>query len=240
MMKAGEFYTLTLAGIPIEAVYRNVKSMRLTVYPPDGRVLIAAPAGTSLILIKNFAVNKLTWIKKHRDRFLQKTSAARPAPGGTLKNHSKVFLWGDAYELELIERRGNPKIIIEDGLMKMYVRPLSTKAKKLEFMDKWYRRIIKEAAEPLIKKWETILNMEINKLYIRKMKSHWGSCNYQRQTLRLNSELAKRNPVFLEYVIVHEMLHIIESGHNKDFYRLLSKFIPDWKMIRKKLNSGEP
>jgi predicted metal-dependent hydrolase len=220
-------------GIPVEVEYRNVKALRLTVYPPEGGVRIAAPAGTTPEAIRKFAVEKIKWIEKHRERFLN-----RPKANASLKNHSTVYVWGAAHQLQLIERRGNPKIAIDGGQMTMYVRPLSTKAKMQEFLDKWYRRILNEAAAIVIKKWETIIGVKVKKLYIRKMKSCWGSCNYQKQTLRLNSELAKRNPEYLEYVIVHEMLHIIEKGHNRNYYRLLNQYIPAWKVIRKKMNAG--
>jgi len=129
--------------------------------------------------------------------------------------------------------------VITDGKMKLYTRPGSTKTKKEEILDKWYRNALKEAAPPLIKTWETRLGVEVKKLYVRKMKTHWGSCNCEKKTLRLNSELAKRGNEYLEYVIVHEMLHIIEKGHNQKFYRLLSKYLPDWKNIRKRMNMGE-
>ena len=224
----------TLAGVSIEFEYRAVKSIKMTVYPPDGRVRIAAPPGTSLAEIKNFAAARIAWIVKHRERF-QNNSKSQ----GSLRNHSTVYVWGEPYELELVEHRGNSRIKIDGGLMKMYIRPLSPKAKKLEILDRWYRRILKEAAQPVIDKWAEILDIEVNKLYIRKMKSHWGSCNCQKQTLRLNSELAKRSPECLEYVVVHEMLHIIERGHNQNYYRLLNRYIPQWKVIRKKMNSGE-
>ena len=212
--------------------------MRLTVYPPDGKVKIAAPNGMNLDEIKKFALSKINWVKKQRDRFLDGAAEKRRPKAGTLRNHSTMYVWGKAYELELIERRGNPKIVLEEGYMKMYVRPDSTKAKRLEYLDKWYSRILKEAAPALIKKWETITGINIDKLYVRKMKTHWGSCNTIRQTLRLNSELAKRPPECIEFVIVHEMLHVIEKGHNKKFYRLLAKYIPHWKAIRKRMNSA--
>ena len=232
-------HTIMLAGIPVEVEYRNVKTTRLYVYPPDGKVKISAPPGTSPELIKNFAISQITWIKNQRGKFLSKSAGAKHEKTAGLRNHSTMYVWGEAYELELIERKGNPKIVIEDAYMKMYVRPDSTKAKKLEYLDKWYSRILKESAPPVVEKWETITGIKVKKLFVRKMKTKWGSCNSARQTLRLNSELAKRSPDCLEYVIVHEMLHIIEKGHNKKFYRLLNKYIPQWKAIRKKMNTGE-
>lgn len=227
-------YTFTLTGIPFEVEYKNVKTLRLTVYPPDGRVRIAAPIGTAHEYIGKFAASKIGWIGKHREKYLNHSKLS-----GNLKNHATVYVWGEALELVLTERSGNPKIAIDKGCMKMFVRPNSTKAKKQEFLDKWYRTVLKETAPGIIKKWEIRMGLEVQKLYVRKMKSHWGSCNCEKQTLRLNSELVKRNPECLEYVIVHEMLHIIEKGHNRNFYRLLNEYMPEWKVIRKKMNKGE-
>ena len=228
------YYTFDLEAIRVEVEYKNVKTLRLTVYPPDGRVKITAPPGTAHETVKKFAASRTAWIEKHRQKFLNHSKLT-----GTLKNNSIVYVWGTALELEIIERRGNPKILTGDGQMKLYVRPGSTKAKRQEFLDSWYRKILKEAAPAIIKTWEKRLGVEVKKLYVRKMKTHWGSCNCERQTLRLNSELVKRNPECLEYVIVHEMLHIIEKKHNNRFYRLLSQYLPEWKSIRKKMNKGE-
>jgi predicted metal-dependent hydrolase len=221
-------------AIFIEVEFRNVKTMRLTVYPPDGRVKVISPFGTNPEDIKTFAASKIGWIQKHREKFLNHSKLTV-----SLKNHSALFVWGEPRELEIIERRGNPKITMENGSMKMYVRPDSTKAKRQESLDKWYGKILKEAAFPLIEEWENRIGVEVKKLFVRKMKTHWGSCNGARQTLRLNSELAKRKPECLEYVVVHEMIHIIEKGHNRRFYSLLNKYLPEWKIIRKKMNSGE-
>jgi predicted metal-dependent hydrolase len=230
-------YNFQIESVLFEVEYRPVKVIRLTVYPPDGRVKISAPPGTAAEFIKKFAASKLSWIEKHRQKFLNQPSRSGPGLKSSLRNHSPVFVWGTAFELEIIERRGNPKIVIEGGNMKLFVRPDSSKAKRQEFLDRWRRKTLKEAAEASIKNWEKLIGVEVKKLYVRKMKSHWGSCNYEKQTLRLNSELAKRRSECLEYVIVHEMLHIIEKGHNRKFYRLLNKYIPEWKVIRKEMNS---
>jgi predicted metal-dependent hydrolase len=221
-------------AIPVEVEFKNVKTLRLTVYPPDGRVRIVSPAGTNREEIKKFAESKIAWIQKQREKFLNHFKLTV-----SLKNHSTLFVWGAQCELEIIERMGNPKIVIEGGNMKMYVRPGSTKAKRQEFLDKWYGKILKDTALPIIESWEGRIGVEVKKLFVRKMKTCWGSCNSARQTLRLNSELAKRKLECLEYVIVHEMLHIIEKSHNRKFYSLLNRHLPAWKSIRKKMNSGE-
>jgi predicted metal-dependent hydrolase len=222
------------AAIPFEVEYKNVKTLRITVYPPDGRVRITAPPGTAREYIRKFAETKIRWIEKHRGRFVNHSKL-----NGSLRNNSTVYLWGKTLKLELAERRGNPKILIEGDIMKMYVRPDYTKAKRQDFLDRWYRRALKETAPPIIKKWEAVMRVEVTGLFVRKMKTHWGSCNCEKRTLRLNSELVKRSPECLEYVIVHEMLHIIEKGHNSNFYRLLTKYMPGWKAIRKRMNIGE-
>ena len=239
MAKILPAYTFELASIRVEVEYRNVKTLRLTVYPPDGRVKIAAPPGTTRESIGTFAASKIKWIEKHRKKFLNNRTGTKQDLTGSLRNHSTVYVWGVPHELELVEREGNAKITVEGGRMTMRIRPHSPKAKKQEILDRWRRRSLKEAASPLIEKWEVRMGVEVEKLYVRKMKSHWGSCNCEKQTLRLNSELAGRSPEYLDYVIIHEMLHIIEKGHNRNFYRLLGKFIPEWKAIRKRLNAGE-
>ena len=238
MAKASTSWSFLLAAITVEVEYRNVKVMRLSVHPPDGRVRIAAPAGTDKESVKRFAASKLQWIEKHRARFLNNAAAAKPGTAEALRNHSTVYVWGVPHELLLVEREGNAKIVLGDRRMTMYIRPQCPRAKKQEVFDRWYRRVLKDAADTAIRKWTAIIGVEVKKLYVRKMKSCWGSCNYQRQTLRLNSELAKRNPEYLEYVVVHEILHIIEKGHNQNYYRLLNQYMPAWKAIRKKMNEG--
>ena len=239
VIRLAKHVRLSIAGrsLQIEIEYKNVKVMRHTVYPPDGRVKITAPVGTDKETIKKFASSKIGWIEKHRRKFMSNSKS-----NGPLKDSSVVYVWGAALQLEVIERKGHPKIVISGGTIKMYIRPGSmaeqASAKKQELLDKWYRNALKEAAPPLIKKWEKLIGVEVKKLYVRKMKTHWGSCNYSKQTMRLNSELAKRCPECLEYVIVHEMLHIIEKGHNSRFYSLLTKYLPNWKSIRKQMNTG--
>ena len=222
-----------------EVEFKAVKNLRLTVYPPDGRVRVTAPQGTGREIIKKFVLSKIGWIETQRQSFQNQPVKARPGIDESLKNGSTVFVWGKAHELEIIERNGNSKILLESGCMKFYVRPDSTKTKKQEYLDKWRRKILKGNAIAVIEKWENRTGISVKKLFIRKMKSCWGSCNYRKQTLRLNSELTKRNPECLDYVVLHEMLHIIEKGHNRNFYYQMSRYLPEWKSIRKKMKSGE-
>jgi predicted metal-dependent hydrolase len=208
--------------------------MRMTVYPPDGRVCIVAPLGTDPELIRNFAAAKLSWIQKHRERFRVRSRISE-----SFKNHGVVYIWGKAHALKIIEKKGNAKITVENGQMMMYVRPGLTSEERQQILDRWYRRRLRETAPEIIAKWASRLGVKPPGLFIRKMKTHWGSCSYTRGTIRLNSQLVTKDPLCLEYVIVHELIHFKEPSHNRNFYRLLGQAIPDWKEIRKKMNSGE-
>jgi predicted metal-dependent hydrolase len=223
-----------LGTIPVTIEYKKIKTLRMTVYPPDGKVCISAPLSTPGEAIKKFAVSKIRWIEKHREKFRR-----NPKIGSYMQNNEIHFVWGKAYNLEIVEKKGRPKIDLGEKNIRLYILPGSAKEEKRRVLDKWYHRMIKEAAPAVVKKWESIIGINIKKIYYRKMKSHWGSCNYQRQTIRLNTELAKKPPECLAYVIAHEMLHVIEPSHNRAFYRLMDAYMPAWKTIRKKMNAGE-
>lgn len=219
-----------LADILVEINFKPVKNIRITVYPPDGRVCVSAPPDTAREAIKRFAASKMQWIKKTRERIIRLSKTGD-------KNHCSV--WGVLYKMSVTEKPGRSKITLDSEVIKFHVPPNTAKKKKQQLLDKWYHRLIREAAPPLVQKWKAKIGVGVNKIYYRKMKTRWGSCNYRQHTIRLNTELAKKPPVCLEYVIVHELLHMIEPSHNKNFYRLMSRFVPNWKIIRKKMNAGE-
>jgi len=226
--------SLSVGTIKIHVEYKRIKLIRMTVYPPDGKVCIFAPLNTPDEAIRRFAESKLQWIEKHREKFRRNVAVKN-----SLKNNEIHFVWGLAHNLELVEKSGRPKIVQEENTLKMQVPPATPKAKKQQILDKWYHRRTQEAAPALVEKWEKITGISIEGIYYRKMKSHWGSCNSQKRTIRLNTELAKKPPICLEYVIIHEMLHVIEQHHNQNYYKLMDRYFPDWKSIRRKMNKGE-
>ena len=219
-----------IGDILFNVEYKRIRTLRMTVYPPDGRVCIFVPLNTDDESVKNFAASKIQWIEKYREKFRSNTAAKN-----NLKNNEIHFVWGVAHNLQVIEKAGRAKITVEDKILKLQIPPGTRKAKKQEVLDKLYRRLIQDAAPPLVRKWEKVTGVGIKKIFYRKMKTHWGSCNSQKKTIRLNTELAKKDPVCLEYVVVHEMLHVIEPRHNKNFYRLMDKCIPHWKNIRRSM-----
>lgn len=245
-------YSFNLSDIPVKVTFKNIQNLRMTIYPPDGRVCISAPLDATQETIRRFAVSKTRWIEKQREKF--RLSAGAHAAGDLggdlgdraqknvqnhLRNNATHFVWGIAYNMELIEQNGRPKITLEEKILKLYTPPGTTIDKKRQILAKWYCRLMREAAPALIQKWEPLLGVCVHRIFYQKMKSRWGTCNYRRHTIRLNTELAKKPLACLEYVIVHEMLHIIEPAHNRRFYQLLSSSVPTWKTIREKMNAGE-
>lgn len=221
---------LLIDTIRIEVEYRRIKNMRITVYPPDGRVKIAAPLSATLQMARDFALTKRAWIEKHQAKFSNPLKE-----GDTFLNGEIHHIWGQPYSLELIHQHGRPKIELDNNRLLMYIRRGTELQKKQALFEKWRNDLIRSLTPRLVEKWEPILGVKIKGIFYRKMKTHWGSCNYGKKTIRLNTELVKKSPKYLEYVIVHEMIHIIEPTHNRNFYRLLGKYYPEWKIIRKNM-----
>jgi predicted metal-dependent hydrolase len=225
----------------VEVEYKEVKTLRMTIYPPgmpgspEGeRIRIVAPVRTSLRFIQDFVVSKGAWIEKHRARF-----RGNPAAPSLLREGEIVRVWGLSCRLELAERQGRPRIETGEGRVLMFLRPGDGLEERRKLLDRWYRKVLKEAASRLVPRWADRIGVTVQRIYYRKMKSHWGSCNYTKKTIRLNTELAKKSPQCLEYVILHELVHILEPSHNRNFYRLMDKYLPAWKTIRKQMNRGE-
>ncbi|MDR2070716.1 MAG: M48 family metallopeptidase [Treponema sp.] len=225
---------LQVGNQQIEVAYKPIKNLRLTVYPPDGRVKIAAPQSMTVDFIRNFAVSRLTWIEKQQSRYRLR-AAVREKTG----LEDPQFIWGVPYRLRIVEKRGNPKMTVENGELTLQVRPGANLEKQQALLDAWRLTAVKETAPQLIEKWERIIGVKAAALYVRKMKTRWGSCNCTRRTIRLNSELVKWSPECLEYVIVHELIHLIEPTHNRNFYRLLTQYMPAWKVLRKRLRLSQ-
>jgi predicted metal-dependent hydrolase len=227
---------LQVGNLRIEVTYKPIKNLRLTVYPPDGRIKVSAPQSMTADFIRHFAASRMAWIEKQQTRCRLRAAVREKADlEGT------QFIWGVPHRLLVIERRetlkGIPRVRAENGVLTLYTRPGAGREKQQAMLDAWRLGVLKETAPGLIEKWEGIIGVKAAALYVRKMKSRWGSCNCTRRTIRLNSEIVKRPPECLEYVIVHELIHLIEPAHNRNFYRLLSRYMPDWKGIRQRMNA---
>lgn len=224
---------ITLGDIAVDVVFKNIKHIHLSVYPPDGKVRLAAPARLSLETLRVFAVSKLPWIRQQQHRL---RAQARETPREFLDRESH-YLWGTRYLLQVIEHDTAPTLVLEPRTLVLTVRPGTSEAKRQSLVAAWYRQQLREAATALITKWEPILGVQAKRLFVQRMKTRWGSCNPHAGTIRLNTELAKKPPACLEYVVVHELAHLLERTHNARFTGLLDVHLPHWREVKARLNT---
>jgi predicted metal-dependent hydrolase len=174
----------------------------------------------------------LDWIKQHQARI-------REQPGPLqyrFVSGEEHYLWGKRCQLEVVERRGRHEVVlIEDALLRMYVRPKTPQENREKVLDGWYRAEMKKRLPGLIAKWEATIGEQVSEWRIKKMKTRWGSCNVKARRIWFNLELAKRPVECLEYILVHEMVHLLEQGHNKRFYKYMDQFMPEWRLQRETL-----
>lgn len=223
---------LEVAGIEMEVEHKDIKNVHLSVYPPEGRVRIAAPKRMRMETIRVFVISKIDWIRQQK-AILKSQERETPREYTERESH---LLWGERYLLHLVEADTIPSITTKGKQLIMQVRPDTSIDKREELLASWYRERVRERAAELIVKWEPKLGVSVNQLFIQTMKTRWGGCKPERGNIRLNTELAKKPPVCLEYIVVHEMLHLIEPTHNDRFRSLLKKHLPTWKAARDLLN----
>ena len=223
---------IDLGDITIDVVLKDIKNVHLSVYPPNGRVRISAPERMDLDTIRIFAISKLGWIRKQQ-RKLQEQERETPREYLDRESH---FLWGKRYLLTVIERDQSPTVTLGHNRLTLVIRPDTEEAKKEAVVDAWYREQLKREASRLIGKWEEALSVSVDRFFVQRMKTRWGSCNPVKRHIRLNTELAKKPRECLEYIVVHEMVHLIEPTHNAHFVALMDKFIPRWQFYRERLN----
>jgi predicted metal-dependent hydrolase len=223
---------IELGDITVDVVLKDIKNIHLSVYPPVGRVKISAPSRMDLDTIRVFAISRLGWIKQQQKKF-QEQERETPREYLELESH---YVWGKRYLLKIIEVNAAPSVELKHNKMILRVRPGADEKKKQEIIDAWYRDQIKKAVPPLIAKWEQLLGVKVERFYVRRMKTRWGSCNHQAFSIRFNTDLAKKPKECLEYIVVHEMAHLRETTHNSRFVTLMDQFMPNWQFYRDKLN----
>ncbi len=223
---------IKLGDLTVEVVLKDIKNIHLSVYPPAGRVRISAPARMNLDAIRIFAISKLGWIKRQQQKF---RGQERESPREYLDRESH-YVWGRRYLLKISEAAAAPSVELGHSQMLLHVRPGSDRAKKHDIVEEWYRRQLRQAALPLIAKWERLMGVAVAQLFIQRMKTRWGSCNPAARNIRLNTDLAKKPPECLEYIIIHELAHLLEPTHNARFTALMDRFMPGWQFHRDQLN----
>lgn len=222
-----------LGDITIAVTRKDVKNVHLSVHPPDGHVTLVAPTGTRLEVARAFAITKLRWIHKQQ---AQLRGQAREKPRKYIERETH-YLWGRSHLLTIQENDAKPSIKLDHLRITLVVRPGSNQARREEILLAWHRGLLHKVIPPLVRKWERKLGVTVNGYFLQRMKTKWGSCNHSAGNIRINTELVKKPRDLLEYVIVHEMIHLLEPTHSDRFQTLLDKHYPSWREARQELNA---
>lgn len=224
---------IKLSGIPITITRKKVKNINLRVYPSKGEVRMSAPWHLREKVIREFAASKLEWIKTKLANYQPPDRPPEP------KFETGEFHWyrGEKMELQVTEIEAVPTVKCnrKERMLALKVRPGSSKAKRKKVLKEWRRAELKKIIPQLIAKWEPVMGVQVNEFGVKQMKTRWGSCNIRDKRIWLNLELVKKSPACLEYVVVHEMVHLLERLHNDRFYRLMDRFLPGWQQTEKEL-----
>jgi len=219
---------LTVGGIDVDVVYKEIKNLHIGVYPPMGRVRVAAPERLDDDQVRLAIVNRLSWIKRQREQL----QAAQRQTIREMVTGESHYVWGSRLRLKVIERPGRAHIEPDAGRLLLYAPDGTSADSRREQLDRWYRHQLRDAVAPLVAKWETKLDVSVPRWSIRRMKTKWGSCNRESGHIWFNVELAKKHPDCLEYLAVHEMTHLLERGHGERFTKLMDKNMHDWRSRR--------
>jgi predicted metal-dependent hydrolase len=225
---------LTIRGINIDVIYKDIKHLHIGVYPPLGRVRVAAPERLNEDHIRLAVIQRLPWIKRQRQ---QLADADRQSPREMVTGESH-YVWGERHRLKVIERPGRAHVEVDGDRLLLYVPADTDTETRLKLMQAWQRRQLRAALPVLIAKWEPTVGRSVPRWSIRRMKTKWGSCNRETGHIWFNLELAKKHPRSLEYIVVHEMTHLLERNHGERFTTLMDGFMPDWRARRDELNAA--
>ena len=218
---------IDLGNIKVDVVQKDIKNIHLSVYPPTGRVKISAPLRMELETIRMFAISKLGWIKKQQEKFRKQQ---RESERELITRESHYFL-GKRYLLKVIEAEAVPLVNIKHDKLILQVRAGTSTKQKQVILQEWYRQQMKELVPKYISIWEEKMKVKVQEFGIKKMKTKWGTCNREAKRIWLNLNLAKKPPECIEYIVVHEMVHLLERTHNAKFIAYMNKFLPQWKHI---------
>ena len=231
-MAATRVSAIELGDMAVDVVLKDIKNIHLSVYPPYGAVRIAAPLRMQLDTIRVFAISKLGWIKQQQ----QKLREQEREPEREHIERESHYVWGKRYLLAVTEVDAAPSIELKHSRMVLKVRPGASDVNRQAVVAQWYRDQIKAVIPTLLKKWAPQMGVQVDRVFVQKMKTKWGSCNPTARSIRLNTDLAKKPAQCLEYVVVHELAHLLERHHNERFIALMDAHMPHWRQHRATLN----
>ena len=224
--------TIQLGELTVEVTQKDIKNLHLSVHPPLGRISVAAPRHLSVSAIRAFAIGKLTWIREEQAKLREQD---RETPREFLHRESH-YVWGRRCLLNVVERDATPAVSWNYNRLTLMVHPGTDEVRRGEVLEAWYRDQLREQAKPVMAEWEKRLGVHVQRTFVQRMKTRWGSCNVARRSVRLNTDLAKKPRECLEYVIVHELIHLLEPTHNARFVALMDQLLPSWLHRRDQLN----
>jgi predicted metal-dependent hydrolase len=224
---------LTIRDINIEVEHKDIKHVHLAVYPPDGRVHISVPVTMTMYSVRLYAVTKLSWIESSiREVLNQQRQSPREYVSG--EDH---YLFGHRHILQVRYAQAAPTVtIINKKIIQLTVRPDSSIEKKAKVMNEWYRELLKKRINTYINSWQKKMDVVCSGWEVKQMKTKWGSCNHHTRHIIFNLELAKKPNHCIEYVVVHELAHILVRTHNMEYKSILNKYMPQWENYQKELN----
>jgi predicted metal-dependent hydrolase len=223
---------ITLGAFEADVVFKGIRNVHLAVLPPKGRVRISAPQHMELDTVRVFALSKLAWIKAQREKM---TTQEREAPREYIERESH-YVWGRRYLLQLVENEAAPSVQLRHRKLVLSIRPQADATAKEAVLSRWYRDLLRARASTLATRWSQALGIDVPRIFVQHMKTKWGGCSPSRSSIRLNTELAKKPPGCLEYIVLHELIHLLEPTHNDRFKALMRTFLPEWESRRRELN----
>jgi predicted metal-dependent hydrolase len=228
-------HQIVVNELVVDVVRKKIKNLHLAVYPPNGRVRVAAPLHIDDEAVRLAVISRWTWIRRQQAKFAeQERQSAREYISG--ESH---YFQGNRYLLDVIYRNAPPQVLIHSNTrLELFVRPGSDIFQRERVLLNWYRQQLKEQIPAFIAKWEAVIGVEVADWRIKQMKTKWGTCNIEQRRIWLNLELAKKSTRCLEYIIVHELVHLLERKHNEHFITLMDQFMPQWRLLRAELNQA--
>ncbi|MGB4659296.1 MAG: SprT family zinc-dependent metalloprotease [Mobilitalea sp.] len=223
---------IIINDIRIELERKKIKNMYLRILPPEGKVVISAPVRMSEEEITRFVTLKQEWIEKQQEKIEQRHINQEL----NYLSGEEIYIWGKLFVLDVRLTKGHNKVSFEADNFVLYTKAESTREQRKKIIDYWYKEALKQEIPALFTKWEQIINVKSSDWNIRDMKTRWGTCNIRTKKICLNLQLAKKPPKCLEYVVVHELVHLLEKSHDRVFKAYMDRFLPGWRQIKKELN----
>lgn len=223
---------IRLGRIAVDVIKKDIKNIHLSVNPPTGKVRISAPLRMDIDTIRVFAITKLSRIKSQQKKLREQE---RETPREYIDRESH-YVWGKRYLLRVVEKDAAPGIELAHSKLILRIRPATSRERRREVLEAWYREKLKQAVPALLAKWEPVMGVKVKRFFVQRMKTKWGSCTPRTGSIRLNTDLAKKPPGCLEYIVLHEMAHLLEPTHNARFVALMDGYMPKWRFYKDELN----